>query len=129
MQYRKNFRNMPIANIPVDAEYLECTFMQPDPIDIGGGVYRGHRLFPGDDTPRTFTDCNLINCELPPGSIVNGGNTGVQSSPQVVSTETVTLPDASQVTVEHHSIFIYGRYLPATESYEDFPTPQEVELD
>ena len=26
------------------------------------------RIFPGDDTPRTFTRCNLVNCDLPPGS-------------------------------------------------------------
>jgi hypothetical protein len=125
---RKNFcwkNNPDVATIPVDTEYLMCNFARENPVDIGGGVMRGVRLFPGDDTPRVFTDCNLMNCEPPPGSTLVHCNTRMTSAPAVASTETITLP-SSTLVVEHKSIFEYGRYDPLTEAYVDLPTPNET---
>ena len=125
----RNFTGTDIADIPVDTEYQRCNFSRRAPIDIGGGVMRGHRLFPGDDTPRTFTDCNLVNCEPPPGSTVVRCNTTIVDTRIVSSTETITLPDASEIVVEHHSSIFYGKYNPATETYDDEVTPVETEID
>ncbi len=57
-------------------EYKECNFTQPQSVKVGGKM-QGVRLFPGDDTPRTFIDCNMVNCEPPPGSTLTGCNTVV----------------------------------------------------
>ena len=62
---RKNFTNMDPAAIPVADEYIQCNFTQHVP-DTSGAQPKGVRLFPGDDTPRIFRNCNLVNCEPPP---------------------------------------------------------------
>jgi len=125
----KNFTQTAIADIPVDTEYRACNFGRPAPIDIGGGVFRGHRLFPGDDTPRTFTDCNLMNCEPPPGSTLDYCNTYMTPGVAVMSQDTITLPDTSEITVDHHSILITGRFDPDTESYIDYSVVEESVID
>lgn len=62
MTEHKNFTGQATPSI-VDTEYRRCNFTQET----------AHtRLFPGDDTPRTFTRCNLKNCDLPPGSATVG---------------------------------------------------------
>lgn len=60
---RKNFTGQPTPKI-IAGEYRNCNFSQPVP---------GTRIFPGDDTPRTFFECNLVNCIPPPGSTLIGG--------------------------------------------------------
>ena len=55
----------------IDVLYVNCNFSQDQP-DTSGAQPKGVRLFPGDDTPRHFEDCNLHNCELPPGSTSSG---------------------------------------------------------
>jgi hypothetical protein len=64
---RKNFVDVDPTQIPVDTEYFQCNFMRTQP-DESGAQPVGHRLFPGDDTPRIFRECNLVNCEPPPNS-------------------------------------------------------------
>ena len=114
-----------VSTIPVDLEYDSCNFAREAPIDIGGGVMRGTRLFPGDDTPRTFTDCNLLNCEPPPGSILVDCNTHMSSPPVELVKDTVTLPNASVKSIKSRSTLHHGRYDPKTESYIDNPAPVE----
>lgn len=67
----KNFSGMTTPPAPYDAEteFQRCNFTQPAP-DMGGANPVGVRLWPGDDTPRSFTSCNMLNCEPPPGSTV-----------------------------------------------------------
>lgn len=60
MTENKNFTGQATPNI-ADTEYTLCNFRQWTPHT---------RIFPGDDTPRTFFKCNLYNCDLPPGSTV-----------------------------------------------------------
>ena len=62
------FTNQDTPSI-IDMEYYQCNFGHTDPV-FDGSTWKGNRLFPGDKTPRTFKNCNLINCEPPPGSTV-----------------------------------------------------------
>lgn len=73
------FDNLDVPPAPYDTEteFVRCTFRQDQPNATNTG---GRRLWPGDDTPRTFTDCNLVNCELPPGSTVTRCNTALIES-------------------------------------------------
>ena len=63
MTTRRNFAQQATPSV-LDTEYVSCRFVQVAPHT---------RIFPGDDTARIFTDCRLVNCDLPPGSTVNGG--------------------------------------------------------
>ena len=67
----KNFSGLtrPPAPYDTETEFEQCNFTQPAP-DTSGPDPVGVRLWPGDDTPRTFFRCNLLNCEPPPGSTV-----------------------------------------------------------
>lgn len=125
MTKRKNFTDEATPHI-VDTEYEDCNFVQPAPVDVGGKM-QGVRLFPGDDTPRSFTGCNLVNAEPPPGSTLSRCNTTVKAYSVVSSTERVTV-DGQSVTLEHHKDIIYGRFNGVTESYDYLPTPQEIEV-
>ena len=57
----KNFVDIDPADIPKADEYYRCNFSRYQPV-LDGATFKGHRLFPGDNTPRTFRSCNLINC-------------------------------------------------------------------
>lgn len=61
----KNFSRQATPSI-VDDHYIRCNFQQET----------AHtRIFPGDDTPRTFERCNMRNCDLPPGcSLIRSAN-------------------------------------------------------
>jgi hypothetical protein len=120
----QNFVGIAIADIPVDLEYVRCNFSQPQPVN-NGGLRRGQRLFVGDDTPRTFTNCNMVNCEPPPGSTLNSCQTHMIERNIETTADTIQVDGGPILTEQHHSNFAYGRYLPATETYEDFPGPRE----
>lgn len=95
---RKNFSGQATPSV-IDTEYRNCNFSQelPDP-NLPNKV----RIFPGDDTPRTFVRCNLVNCELPPGSTVIKCNTSIIASNMKIGTITVTVDGQSS------SIDFYG---------------------
>lgn len=80
MTERRNFSFEQTPSI-IDTEYVDCNFTQ---------AVAHTRLFPGDDTPRTFIDCNLKNCDLGPGSTRDGGLHG-HSVRDPVNDETVTI--------------------------------------
>ena len=126
MTERKNFSGQSTPSI-IDTEYHWCNFTQPAPIDVAGKK-RGVRLFPGDDTPRSFHYCNLINAEPPPGSTLERCNTTIKTFDQVTTTDTITI-DGQAERIDHHSDFAYGRYNPATDEYDDLPTPEEDVID
>lgn len=121
----QNFRNQATPDI-IDDEYVRCTFAQDQPVDVGGGVFEGVRLFPGDDTPRTFTECNLCNCEPPPGSTVTACNTTIRQTNLESYSETVTV-DGDSFTLQHHKHVVHGRWTPG--GYEYKGTPEEIEAD
>ena len=122
----KNFSGQPTPSI-IDTEYRRCNFSQPAPIDVAGRK-RGVRLFPGDDTLRTFVQCNLMNYEPPPGSTVTDCLTVVKEVRVVTSTDTITI-DGESETIQYHRHRVHGRYDPATGGYIDLPTPEETEID
>lgn len=116
----KNLSGTPMPSI-VDTEYRGCNFAQPAPVQIDG-VWQGVRLFPGDDTPRVFRDCNLCNAEPPPGSIVISCNTIVKQFG--VSVEAPLAPDGPLVT--RSAGIVHGRYVADRGEYEYFESPQIV---
>ena len=125
MTRMKNFSNQQTPSI-IDTEYERCNFFQDQPVDSGGGVMVGVRLFPGDNTPRVFRECNLVNCEVPPGSTVDGGNTAIIVRSVVASTDTIII-DGQSIDVEHHSNFVHGKWTPS--GYEYKPAPEEIKVD
>lgn len=125
MTERKNFSGQATPSI-IDTEYRGCNFSQPAPVDSGGGVYVGVRLFPGDDTPRTFIECNLCNAEVPPGSTVVSCNTTIKRFNVPTGTDTATI-DGVTIEMRHHADYIYGRWTP--DGYEYKPTPDVLEVD
>lgn len=125
MTRRKNFGGQATPSI-IDGEYERCNFMHPQPIDSGSGVFVGVRLFPGDDTPRTFINCNLTNSEVPPGSTVTGCNTAIVQRNQFSRSERVTI-DGFEVSIDHHKSIVHGRW--TSSGYEYRQTPEEFETD
>lgn len=119
----KNFSNQ-IVPSEIDTEYLNCNFSHSNCITVLGQKV-GHRIFPEDDTPRTFIDCNMKNCEPPPGSILMKAN-GVQKGFSVVeamvivSTEVVTI-DGESIDVHQYADRKHGTYFQGVYSY--LPTP------
>ena len=96
----------------IDDVYEQCNFMSRQ-INEVNGLKVGVRLFPGDDTPRTFIRCNLINREVPPGSTIVGGNTALIQYDVVTSTDSIDI-DGEIILLENKSNFCYGRYNPDT---------------
>ena len=120
---RKNFSNMDPALIPVDTEYRECNFARSNP-DMTGPQPVGIRLFPGDDTPRTFIDCNLMNCEVPPGSTVQGGLTVIKETGVFDRDETITIDNVVKHTRRFNKGIVHGRYVNGVPEYKQTPEEQ-----
>ena len=121
----KNFVGQITPSI-IDGEYIRCHFSQPAPIEVAG-KQRGVRLFPGDDTPRVFRDCCLVNCEVPPGSTIIGGNTAIKVVRALTGSDTITV-DGEEIVLEYYADIIHGRVNPDTLAYEDKTVPEEVEV-
>ena len=121
----KNFSNMDVNLIPVDTEYERCNFSRYQP-ELGPPIV-GVRLFPGDDTPRTFTDCNLFNCEPPPGSILNNCNTWIVETGILGPTDTLEIDGVVEHTVQYHDRTLHGKYTESGYVYEPTPvtTPED----
>ena len=122
---QKNFSNADPATLPADTEYVSCNFTQSVPNTSGANPV-GVRLWPGDDTPRTFTNCNLVNCEPPPGSTIVNCNTTISEYGVFDYEETITVDSVIVNTRTFTKQIIHGRYNPATETYDYHPTPIEV---
>ncbi len=122
---RQNFTEQDTPSI-IDTDYENCNFAHEVPVDSGGGVFIGVRLFPGDNTARTFTRCNLVNCEVPPGSTVTKCNTTIRQAMVVTGTSKVTI-DSVETTITHHKNVIHGRWTPS--GYEYKGTPEDIQKD
>lgn len=125
MTTEKNFSKTPTPSI-ADGHYLRCNFSQLQPVDSGGGVMRGVRLFPGDDTPRTFEECTLTNCEVPPGSTIIRGARIIRETFIILRTDTITIdgvPEDVDV-IGHRTHGTFGEGM----NYIDLPAPIEEEV-
>ena len=122
----KNYSGNPDPDVGGETEFFRCNFSQPEPV-LDGADYVGVRLFPDDDTPRTFTKCNLVNCAFPPGSTVVSGNTTIRRSRVVKEVDEIEV-DGFSIPVEIFVDIIYGIQRPAG-IYEYFPEPVEIPND
>lgn len=104
----KNFQKTLIGDIPKDSEYQKCNFSRQNCID-DAGQKKGVRLFPGDDTSRIFIECNLVNCEPPPGSTVIDCNTAIRENTIEVGSENIEI-DGDIIEAKEYVNMIYGRY-------------------
>lgn len=120
---RRNFTNIVMPDV-LDDEYIQCNFTQSQPRDASG-LMRGQRLFPGDDTPRTFRDCNLVNAEPPPGSTIIKCNTVVRGRNIVDSGDTVTF-DGQAFRQKAYQATIYGKWDVGAADYVYFDPPRVV---
>ena len=124
----KNFHNMPVNEIPVDTEYQRCNFSRSQPQQQGQTRF-GERLFPGDDTPRTFINCNLLNCETPPGSTVIGGTTAIIETMVEGPTDTLEVNGVVEHTTQYYDNIKYGKWNAETDSYDYDPSPITMPVD
>ena len=115
----KNFSGQTTPSI-VDLEYKHCNFMQPQCTERNGKKV-GIRLFPGDDTPRTFIRCNLSNCELPPGSTTTRCNQTIAEKDVLHSTEIISI-DGVTIEAKTYKMVIYGRIRDGVYQYKPIPT-------
>lgn len=118
----KNFVGVPVNEIPVADEYVRCNFMQPT-VNLGPPV-TGTRLFPGDDTPRIFRNCNMINCETPPGSTLDTCNTTLREYNVVHQVDETWVDDVLVASETIYKGIIHGKWNGA--GYEYNGTPIEV---
>ena len=123
---RKNYSGQVSPEVGGETEFTRCNFAQPAPV-LDGADYIGTRLFPGDDTPRTFTNCNLVNCELPPGSTATKCNTTIRRTKVETGSDELVIDGVTITTPIHHDI-IYGR-LTGPGLYWYHPAPVEIPND
>lgn len=116
----KNFSNQDPATIPVDTEYQRCNFSRSQP-DTSGAEVVGVRLFPGDDTPRTFIDCNLFNCEPPPGSTLVRCNTWIVTTGELGPTDTLEIDGQVEHTTQYHDRTVHARYIDGAYDRTGYP--------
>ena len=109
MTKHKNFSGQRTPSI-VDDTYYHCNFTQPQPVFYRDGLAYGVRLFPGDDTPRAFIQCNLTNCEVPPGSTVEQCNTAIVSRNVAVETEDIVVDGRTVTRTTKEGSIVHGHY-------------------
>ena len=120
----KNFHGQITPSI-IDIEYQSCNFQQPNFIDIDGQK-KSVRIFPGDDTPRTFINCAMGNCEPPPNSILIHCNTTIKQRQVLVNTEVVEI-DGDSIEVKDYADIVYGAYKNGEYVYRS--TPLQIPCD
>ena len=119
----KNFTATPLDEIPVADEYRRCNFARTQPASLGPAI--GHRILPGDDTPRVFTDCNLMNCEPPPGSILNGCNTWIVETgiiPAAKADDVIEIDGVEISRTTYHDRTVHAKYSSGSYDYTVGPT-------
>ena len=119
---RRNFTDQVPPSV-IDTRYEDCNFSQHVPAEDAGKKV-GVKIFGADTTPRTFFDCNLCNCEPPPGSTFNRGAT-IKEFGVVHETEEIWVDGVLIDTLVTTKSVIHGRYTTA-EEYEYFPIAKEV---
>lgn len=114
----KNFSNQ-IVPRTVDIEYRDCNFSHSNCLTVLGQKV-GVRIFPDDDTPRTFIDCNMTNCEPPPeSSMINSYSTITER--MVISNTDIVQIDTEQIEVHYYVDRIYGHYHEGIYTYHSIP--------
>ena len=112
---------------PVALTHYGVNFSKPAPVDDGQGAKVGVRLFPDDNRPRRFVECNLVNCEPPPGSEVVRCNTTLRGVETIRADEVVI--DGFVIPIDQRASLTYGRLNPDTLEYDYLPTPRVEPID
>ncbi len=122
--YNKNFvgRRTPGTRFIADT-YVRCNFSQPNAIlDPDTGNPTGVPIFPGSrNTPRQFIECNLVNCDVPPNSLVVDCNTSIHSN--IRDMEDIKIRGTKVRRVRKQRRVVNGRYVhheDGTRTYEEF---------
>jgi len=122
--YNKNFsgRRTPGAAFIADT-YVGCNFSQPNAIrDPDSNKPTGVPIFPGSrNTPRQFIECNLVNCDVPPNSLVVDCNTSVHSN--IRDVEEITIRGRTVKRIRKRRMVANGRYVHhanGSRTYEEF---------
>ena len=120
----KSFKHQDTPRL-VDTEYRECNFLMRQPLEVNGKKV-GVRLFPGDDTPRTFINCNLSNRIVPPGSTVIDCKMSIVEMKLIDSTDEIII-DGETITKTYYKNIVHGAYNNASVAeYRD--TPETINL-
>ena len=88
--------------------YGNCNFTQPQP---------NTRIFPGDDTPREFIECNLVNCIVPAGCKLTRCNTTQVMRMVEDGTEDIVI-DGKVNKIKKYVDRVLGRYNRETLKFE-----------
>lgn len=120
----KGYSNPAPDEVPKDSEYRSC-LIKFDAPDTSGASPAGKELWPGDNTPRTFIDCNLINVAPPPGSTLIRTNATVAEYGIPAGSDTLTVDGALIHTTNYIVNRTYGRYDDSA-NYVEFGTPIET---
>jgi hypothetical protein len=116
----KNFSNIDPALIPDEQEFVRCNFSRKQP-DTSGPEAVGVRLFPGNDAPRIFIDCNLMNCEPPPGSILVRCNTWIVTTGELAHTEELTIDGVVEHSIQYHDRTVHAKYVDGNYDRTGYP--------
>ena len=119
-----NFMGLAVEDIPKDDEYVRCNFMRRSP-DKSGAQPVGVRLFPGDDTHRIFRNCNLMNCEVPPGSTVINSNTFIAENHVPTEVDRIIVDGVPVSTRQRTKLVHYGKWTPQGYEYEPVPIERD----
>lgn len=125
MIFRKAFIDADPNTIPKDSEYRECNFMRSQPASTNPG--RGVRLWPGDDTPRVFIDCNMMNCEPPPGSTYIRCNSYMMERSIPAHTDELVVDGVQVSFTQYHDKRLWGRWDTDINGYVDIAPVQSPE--
>lgn len=119
----KNFSGQRPPSVE-DTIYVGCNFSQPQP-RLAQGKYVGRRLFPGDNIPRTFVNCLMMNALPPAGSTVQGRKMTIVQPFVEDGTETVTVNGQTK-TIKTYVRIIHGFTDPTTLQPVYFPQPRII---
>lgn len=114
----KNFSNQTVPKI-IDTEYRDCNFSHSNCLTVFGKKV-GHRIFPDDDTPRTFIHCNMTNCEPPPNSNLIKSPPTIIERMVVVKTEVIKI-DGEKIEAKDYVDRIHGSYWEGVYTYHSTP--------
>lgn len=91
--------------------YVECNFAQPAAItDPDSGKKVGVPIFPGSrNVPREFIKCNMMNCDVPPNSVVEDCNTAITT--KEVDEENITVRGKQVRRIIRRRDVAHGRYV------------------
>ena len=114
----------PNPDVGNETEFFRCNFSQVSPI-FNGQNWVGVPILTGQGSC-TFIKCNLVNCEVPPGSIISGCNATIKRFKVEKAVDEIVIDGFSLGSTPFYVDIIYGiQTSPAF--YDYYETPIEIE--